>query len=202
MERAQRPGRDDATRATTLTACSRRAASSIAGRAGARRVTRYRQTTTASRAVCSACARSTTRTRSTSSARCPCVAERGAPVPAQHRAAARLLDAPRRLHGTRRNDRRRRRPRNGRRGRSAHRAAGPFHPAQCRPRRPGAPVLSGSLARHRFRAGPGDDRGAAVSRKPTCRGTRSPFGPPGERSKLFFADRRAGAFAFHAADIA
>ena len=86
--------------------CSRRAASSIAGPAAARSATRCPPTTTASAPPARPAPRSTTRTRSTSSARVPVWQRQGAALPAQHRAALGHVDAAGRLHGARRNHRR------------------------------------------------------------------------------------------------
>ena len=77
---------------------------------------------------------------------------------------------------------------------------GSVHAAQRRARRPGPPLLSRAHARPRLRPRPRDDRGAAVRRGRDAVGRDR---VPHDRRTLefFFADRRAGRFAFHAADI-
>ena len=117
------------------------------------------------RAICTVCTHDPLREPAQRRRHAAGVGGQGAALPAQHRAAIRAVDAAGRLHGARRDHRRGRAARDHRGGRGAGRDAGPLHADQRRPRRPGAPVLPGAPARHRFRARAGDDRGGAVSRR-------------------------------------
>ena len=73
--------------------------------------------------------------------------------------------------------------------------------AQRRPRRPGPPVLSRAHARRRLRPGPGDRSRRSCSARSEVPWDEIAFRTTRMTLEFFFADRRAGSFGLHLADV-